>query len=160
MVFHRHKKKDNKCLPWRLAESKSSPSQVAIYNRKKEKKNLACQKKLEVRIKVWLFSPTYFAISDSWSFPSLLESKTCNIVSVYWISSSSDTSWLFLASRSKSRRKFWNGQIPINSLNILGTNYFKNNNKPISSQILYKESIIKILWSDFNKMLEVVHFMR
>ena len=102
------KKKDNKCLPWRLAESKSSPSQVAIWSRKrKKKKNLACQKKLEVRIKVF-FSSTYFAISDNWSFPSLLESKTCNIVSVYWISSSSDTSWLFLASRSKSRRKFWN----------------------------------------------------
>ena len=57
---------------------------------------------------ILIFWTTYFAISESCNFPSLLESKTCSMVSVYWINSSSVTSWLFLASRNRSRRKFWN----------------------------------------------------
>ena len=49
---------------------------------------------------------TYLAISESCSFPSLLESNTWSMVSVYWINWSSVTSWLFLASFNRSRRKF------------------------------------------------------
>ena len=48
----------------------------------KEKKEFGLSKKVGGQNKSF-FSSTYFAISDNWSFPSLLESKTCNIVSVY-----------------------------------------------------------------------------
>ncbi|CAH0696318.1 unnamed protein product [Spodoptera exigua] len=47
------------------------------------------------------------AISESCSLPSLLESKTCSIVSVYSISLSSETSLIFFASFKRSRRKFF-----------------------------------------------------